>query len=33
MDSHMKRLNSAVENLAHDFGERMTVLERMTAEK
>ena len=29
----MKQLNSAVENLAHDFGERMTVLERMTAEK
>ena len=29
----MKQLNSAVANLAHDFGERMTVLERMTAEK
>lgn len=29
----MKQINSAVANLAHDFGERMTVLERMTAEK
>ena len=27
------QLNEAVANLAHDFGERMTVLERMTAEK
>lgn len=29
----MKQINSAIANLAHDFGERMTVLERMTAEK
>ena len=29
----IQQLNEAVANLAHDFGERMTVLERMTAEK